>query len=102
MDEIRNNNLPVEETVLTEEERNEIRKGRLEKLRALQEKGENPFILDSKAPTGSYIDFIKGEVRYSSLELAFPERAKELFAKAEQEAIAYREQLEKMADPHNK
>ncbi len=43
MDEIRNNNLPVEETVLTEEERNEIRKGRLEKLRALQETGENPF-----------------------------------------------------------
>ncbi|MBQ9980793.1 MAG: pyruvate:ferredoxin (flavodoxin) oxidoreductase, partial [Oscillospiraceae bacterium] len=66
------------------------------------DKGENPFILDSKAPTGSYIDFIKGEVRYSSLELAFPERAKELFAKAEQEAIAYRAQLEKMAEPHNK
>ena len=37
--------------------------------------GENPFTLDSKAPTASYRDFIMGEVRYNSLTRAFPERA---------------------------
>ena len=41
--------------------------------------GKNPFQLDSKAPTLSYEDFIKSEVRYSSLETTFPDRAVELF-----------------------
>ena len=44
--------------------------------------GKNPFVLDSKAPSMSYLDFINNEVRYSSLERTFPERAKDLFAKA--------------------
>lgn len=48
--------------------------------------GENPFVLDSKEPTLSFIDFIKSETRYTSLEKAFPEIAKELFAKAEVDA----------------
>ena len=48
--------------------------------------GKNPLTLDSKAPTASYNDFIRGEVRYSSLERAFPDRAKELFATAAEEA----------------
>ena len=47
---------------------------------------KKPFTLDSKAPTGSYRDYIMSEVRYSSLTLSFPERAKELFAKAEENA----------------
>ena len=34
--------------------------------------GENPFQLDSKAPSASYRDFIMGEVRYNSLTRAFP------------------------------
>jgi len=50
---------------------------------ALAEKGENPFFLDSKAPSASYRDFIMGEVRYNSLKKAFPDRAEALFAKAE-------------------
>ena len=45
----------------------------------LAQEGKNPFILDSKAPTTSYNDFIMGEVRYSSLTRSFPTRAKELF-----------------------
>ena len=32
--------------------------------------GENPFQLDSKAPSASYRDFIMGEVRYNSLTRA--------------------------------
>ena len=48
--------------------------------------GLNPFQLDSKAPTASYEDFIMGEVRYNSLARSNPERAKELFAKAQKNA----------------
>ena len=48
--------------------------------------GKNPFQLDSKAPTTDYLDFLKGEVRYSSLKLAFPDRAEVLFKKAEETA----------------
>ncbi|MDR1564547.1 MAG: pyruvate:ferredoxin (flavodoxin) oxidoreductase [Oscillospiraceae bacterium] len=44
---------------------------------------EQPFTLDSKAPTSSYRDFIMGEVRYNSLTRAFPERAEKLFTEAE-------------------
>ncbi|MGN0518724.1 MAG: pyruvate:ferredoxin (flavodoxin) oxidoreductase [Acutalibacteraceae bacterium] len=52
----------------------------------LADEGKNPFTLDSKAPTGNYRDFIMGEVRYNSLTRAFPDRAEELFAKAEKYA----------------
>ena len=47
---------------------------------------EQPLTVDSKAPTGSYQDFINSEVRYTSLKLSFPERADELFKKAEEQA----------------
>lgn len=52
----------------------------------LKEEGKNPFILDSKEPTADFQEFLKGEVRYTSLELGFPELAKELFVKAEADA----------------
>ena len=45
--------------------------------------GKPAFIIDSKAPTESYMDFIKSENRYAMLQLSFPERAAELFAEAE-------------------
>ena len=48
----------------------------------LKAEGKNPFILDSKAPTADYNDFIMGEVRYNRLARENPERSKELFAKA--------------------
>ncbi|MDD2418179.1 MAG: pyruvate:ferredoxin (flavodoxin) oxidoreductase [Oscillospiraceae bacterium] len=47
---------------------------------------EEPFTLDSKKPSASYRDFIMGEVRYNSLLRTFPERAEELFAKAESDS----------------
>jgi len=49
----------------------------------LTEEGKNPFILESKEPSGDFREFLKGEVRYSSLSITFPEKAEELFKKAE-------------------
>ncbi len=63
---------------------------------ALKADGKNPFSLDSKAPTGSYQDFILNEARYSSLTRSFPERAKELFAQAEAASVARYEHLVKL------
>ncbi len=63
---------------------------------ALRAEGKNPFSLDSKAPAGGYQDFIMNEARYSSLTRSFPDRAKELFAKAEETANARYEHLVKL------
>ncbi len=51
----------------------------------LKEKGENPFILDSKEPTGEIKEFMEGENRYLVLKKSFPQIADELFAKAEKD-----------------
>ena len=59
---------------------------------------EKKFTLDSKEPTGDYQAFINGEARYTRLAQQFPERAKELFAKAEETAKAKYERLKKMVD----
>jgi pyruvate-ferredoxin/flavodoxin oxidoreductase len=53
---------------------------------SLSDEGKNPFILDSKEPTGSFREFINGEIRYSSLATTFPKIADELFASAERHA----------------
>lgn len=50
---------------------------------ALKAEGKNPFILDSREPAESFREFIMGQVRYSSLEKAFPEQAESLFRQAE-------------------
>ncbi|MBR3691800.1 MAG: pyruvate:ferredoxin (flavodoxin) oxidoreductase, partial [Clostridia bacterium] len=63
---------------------------------ALKAEGKNPFSLDSKAPTASYIDFIKSENRYNRLANQFPERAEALFAKAEATAKAKYEKLTRL------
>ncbi len=63
----------------------------------LKEAGKNPFIMDSKAPTTEYCDFLRNEVRYSALERSNPERAKELFEKAEKAASDKYEYLTKLA-----
>jgi pyruvate-ferredoxin/flavodoxin oxidoreductase len=52
----------------------------------LKEAGKNPFVLDSKEPTESFRDFILSEVRYTSLQLQFPDVAEALFVKAEKDA----------------
>ena len=64
----------------------------------LAKEGKNPFQLDSAAPSASYKDFIKSEVRYSSLMRTFPERAEELFDKAEKNAAEKYEHLEQLAN----
>ena len=65
---------------------------------ALKAEGKNCFTLDSKAPTGSYEEFIMGEVRYSSLKRSDPERAARLFAKSEEEAKERYANLTKLVD----
>ena len=62
------------------------------------DEGQNPFQLDSKAPSASYRDFIMGEVRYNSLTRSFPDRAEKLFANAEKYAVEKYERLKKMAE----
>ena len=60
--------------------------------------GKNPFVLDSKEPTLNYEDFIMGEVRYNSLARSNPERAKELFDKAQADAKAKYQKLVELAN----
>jgi len=54
---------------------------------ALEAEGKNPFTLDSKEPDWSqFKDFLKGEVRYSSVIKQYPQEADELFQAAEDNA----------------
>jgi len=53
----------------------------------LKKEGKNPFLLDSKEPAwDKFQDFLKGEVRYTSLQKTFPEEATQLFKAAEEDA----------------
>ena len=54
---------------------------------ALKEKGENPFVFDSKEPTADFHEFLMGEVRYSSLKKQYPDTAEALFAKTKADAM---------------
>ncbi len=56
----------------------------------------NKLSIDSKEPTTDYVDFIKTETRYARLAQSFPERAAELFAKADANAKAKYQRLLKM------
>ena len=60
--------------------------------------GQNPFTLTSKEGDGSYQEFLNNEARYTRLVKPFPERAKDLFAKSEEEANARFEHLKKLVD----
>ncbi len=60
--------------------------------------GKNPFQLDSKEPKSDYQEFLQGEVRYTSLALKNPERAKELFENSEKLAKEKYAKLVKMAE----
>lgn len=64
----------------------------------LKEQGKNPFILDSKEPTGNFREFLLGEVRYASLAQTFPEVAEELFEIAEKNAKERYETYKRMAE----
>ena len=57
----------------------------------LAAEGKDAFFLDSKAPTGDFQGFLKGENRYASLLKFHPERAAKLFSKTEED---YKERYE--------
>lgn len=65
----------------------------------LEAQGQNPFVLDSKEPQwDKFQDFLKGEVRYSSLMKQFPKEAEELFKAAEENAKWRYEGYKRMAE----
>ncbi|MBE7020846.1 MAG: pyruvate:ferredoxin (flavodoxin) oxidoreductase [Ruminococcaceae bacterium] len=64
----------------------------------LKAEGKNPFILDSKDPTGTVREFLEGENRYLMLKKAYPEIAEELFAKAEKDLADRLATYKKMAE----
>ena len=57
---------------------------------------EKPFTLDSKDPKEGYQDFLKNEARYARLAASNPERAADLFAKNEKNAMERYEHLKKL------
>ena len=65
---------------------------------ALEGSGKNPFTLDSKEPDWSkFQDFLKGEVRFSSLTKLYPDTAGELLQKTEEFARIRLETYKKLA-----
>ena len=63
-----------------------------------KEAGANPFVLDSKTPTGDFQEFLLGQNRYASLKLSFPEQAEELYAKAARDAQERLENYQALAN----
>nr|WP_321514203.1 pyruvate:ferredoxin (flavodoxin) oxidoreductase [uncultured Pseudodesulfovibrio sp.] len=64
----------------------------------LADQGENPFILESKAPDGTLQEFLSGENRYAMLERFYPEFSKEYREKIEIDFNKRYETLKHMAD----
>jgi pyruvate-ferredoxin/flavodoxin oxidoreductase len=65
----------------------------------LEAEGKNPMILDSKEPQwDKFQDFLKGEVRYTSLMKQFPAEAQELFVAAQANAKWRYEGYKRMAE----
>ena len=58
---------------------------------------EQPLTIDSKDPTASYQEFIRGENRYASLLRQFPDAAATLFEQAEQDAAGRLAMYKKLA-----
>lgn len=68
---------------------------------ALEEEGKNPMQLDSKEPQWDmFQDFLRSEVRYTSLLKQFPEAAKELFIAAEDNAKWRYAWYKRMSEQH--
>lgn len=63
---------------------------------SLKGSGMNPFSLDSKEPSLSYQEFLKGETRYDALRRLHPEKAAALFDKATQDARERTQYLQKL------
>lgn len=63
----------------------------------LREAGKNPFVLDSKDPSGDLKAYLKSERRYASLMDAFPDRAERLYSKEIQDAAERLESYKRRA-----
>ncbi|QGY41032.1 pyruvate:ferredoxin (flavodoxin) oxidoreductase [Pseudodesulfovibrio cashew] len=64
----------------------------------LADQGENPFILESKAPDGTLQEFLSGENRYAMLERFYPEFSQEYREKIEKDLNDRYETLKHMAE----
>ncbi|HTN68544.1 MAG TPA: pyruvate:ferredoxin (flavodoxin) oxidoreductase [Dysgonamonadaceae bacterium] len=65
----------------------------------LEKEGKNPFILDSREPKwDQFHDFLEREVRYTSLEKAFPAEADDLFTAAKKSAQWRYKSYQRMLD----
>ncbi len=85
-----------------QEEKNAVESGYWHLYRynpLLEQEGKNPFVLDSKEPEWDQLEgFITSEIRYNSLQKAFPEEAEKLFVMA-QESLKWRyKSYKRMAD----
>ena len=64
----------------------------------LKLEGKNPFVLDSKEPSGDFLGFLKSEVRYNSLYKKYPtEVVDAIFEKNHQDAKVRYESYKRMA-----
>ena len=68
---------------------------------ALKAEGKNPFILDSKAPSKDYKEFLMGEVRYNALARQNPARAEKLFDNAVKNAADRYDYLVRLSKLYN-
>ena len=64
----------------------------------LADEGQNPFQLDYKEPNGTLRDFIMGEGRYNVLTRSFPEEAKKLHKKLEEDVNERYKKYKAMAE----
>ena len=64
---------------------------------ARREKGQNPMVLDSKAPSVPFTEYVKGEGRYRQLQRQDPETAAVLMAEAEVAIAARWQELSELA-----
>ncbi len=65
---------------------------------ALKAEGKNPFVLDSKEPTGDHKAFLMSENRYTTLlKKMTPEQNELVFAKAKQDSVERYESYRRMA-----
>lgn len=66
----------------------------------LEAEGKNPFILDSKEPTGDFQEFVRMENRYNALLRQYPDLGKELLVQAEQDAKRRYQLYKRMAEQY--
>jgi len=64
----------------------------------LKKEGKNPLIFETPQPNGKFQEFIRSEVRFSSVKKLFPDRAEELFKKAEEVMLERYNYYKKLAE----